>query len=70
MLQYTVAVEDVLRHVVGPFQTDWDPRLAAAEFALKNAWNSIASVRNTPCMLIYGQHPYAPAMLIVQTRNK
>jgi hypothetical protein len=60
-------LEDTLRHFVGPHQTDWDQHLAAAEFAMNNAWNS--SVRNTPFMLNYGQHPHTPATLMVHGRN-
>jgi hypothetical protein len=60
-------LEDTLRHYVGPFQMDWDKHLASAEFAMNNAWNS--SVRNTPFMLNYGQHPHTPATLEVHSRN-
>jgi hypothetical protein len=51
-LAWFVAVEDTLRHFVGPYQTDWDEYLNVAEFAMNNAWNQ--SIRNTPFMLNYG----------------
>ena len=60
-------LEDTLRHFVGPFQQDWDECLPAAEFAMNNAWNS--SVRNTPFMLNYGQHPDTPATIGIRSQN-
>ena len=60
-------LEDTLRHFTGPYQNDWDEHLAAAEFAMNNAWNS--SVKNTPFMLNYGQHPHTPATLEVASQN-
>lgn len=60
-------LEDTLRHFVGPYQTDWDDYLAIAEFAMNNAWN--ASVRNTPFMLNYGQHPNTPAIQRLRHQN-
>ena len=60
-------LEDTLRHFTGPYQNDWDEHLAAAEFAMNNAWNS--SVKNTPFMLNFGQHPHTPATLEVASQN-
>jgi hypothetical protein len=57
-------LEDTFSIMWGPF---WDKHLAAAEFARKNAWNS--SVRNTPFMLNYGQHPHTLATLEVHSKN-
>ena len=53
-------LEDTLRHFVGPYQHDWDELLAPAEFALNNSWHH--SIRNTPFMLNYGQHPDDPTV--------
>jgi hypothetical protein len=61
-------LEDVLRHYVSPDQTDWDDYLAAAEFAINNAWQK--SVRETPFMLNYGQHPNTPLRLLVETNQR
>lgn len=60
-------LEDTMRHFVGPYQTNWDEFLSIAEFAMNNAWNS--SVRNTPFMLNYGQHPNTPAIQRVRNQN-
>lgn len=60
-------LEDVLRHYTGPYQNDWDEHLAVAEFAMNNAYNS--SVKNTPFMLNYGQHPNTPETLEVASHN-
>ena len=51
-------LEDMLQHYVGPTQEDWDEHLASAEFAYNNAWHE--SIKNTPFMLNYGQHPLTP----------
>ena len=61
-------LEDTLRHFVGPFQDDWDDKLAVAEFAMNNAWNS--SIQNTPFMLNYGQNPDDPTIHFLRQRNK
>jgi hypothetical protein len=42
-------LEDILRHCVGPYKTDWDEYLAMVEFAIDNAWKQ--SIDNTPIML-------------------
>jgi hypothetical protein len=54
-------LEDMLRHYVGPSQSDWDTHLPAAEFAVNNAWHP--SIQNTPFFLNYGQHPLTPITL-------
>jgi len=48
-------LEDMLRHYVNPVQDDWDEFLAVVEFAYNSSWQE--SVRNTPFVLNYGQHP-------------
>jgi Integrase zinc binding domain/Integrase core domain len=60
-------LEDTLRHYVSPYQTDWDEHLAMAEFAMNAAYNH--SVRNTPFMLNYGQHPMDTASRPVHSVN-
>jgi transposase InsO family protein len=59
--------EDTLRHFIGPYQNDWDSWVCMAEFAMNDAWNN--SVRNTPFMLNYGQHPNTPMIAELQSRN-
>lgn len=51
-------LEDMLRHYVSPTQDDWDMYLSLVEFAYNNAWQE--SIRTTPFMLNYGQHPLTP----------
>jgi hypothetical protein len=50
--------------------TDWDTRLAAAEFAINNA--SSASTRTSPFFLNYGFHPLMPTTMDISsiTGNK
>jgi hypothetical protein len=58
-------LEDMLRHYVNPCQTDWDQHLAAAEFAVNNAWHD--TLQNTPFFLNYGQHPLTPITMGTET---
>ena len=58
-------LEDMLRHYVNPNQNDWDTYLTVVEFAINNAWQ--ASVQNTPFFLNYGQHPFTPLTLQVES---
>ena len=54
-------LEDMLTHYVSPNQTDWDKHLPMVEFAINNAYQE--SVKATPFMLNYGQHPHTPASI-------
>ena len=49
----------MLRHYVSPTQQDWDTHLPTVEFAINNAYQE--SVKATPFVLNYGQHPHTPA---------
>ena len=51
-------LEDILRHYVGPFHTDWDQHLACAEFAINNSYQE--SIKTTPFRLNYGRDPKTP----------
>ena len=51
-------VEEMLRAFTSPSQDDWDEQLAAAEFAINNAYHE--STLTTPFMLNSGQHPRLP----------
>jgi hypothetical protein len=51
-------LEQYLRQYVSAAQDDWDEFLASAEFAMNNQWQE--SVRETPFMLNFGQHPRVP----------
>ena len=51
-------LEDMFRHYIDPVQDDWDMYLSLVEFAYNNAWQE--SIRTTPFMLNYGQHPLTP----------
>jgi hypothetical protein len=51
-------LEDFLRLHISPVQDDWDLYLSFVEFAYNNAWQE--SIRTTPFMLNYGQHPLIP----------
>ena len=48
-------LEEMLRQYVSPNHDDWDEHLDMAEFAINDAWQE--SVKETPFMLNYGQHP-------------
>ncbi len=54
-------LEDMLRHYVNPNQLDWDLHLPMVEFAINNAYQE--SVKTSPFMLNYGQHPHTPASI-------
>ena len=54
-------LEDMLRHYVSSNQTDWDKHLPMFETAINNAYQE--SVKATPFMLNYGQHPHTPASI-------
>lgn len=60
-------LEDTLRHFVGPTQTDWDDKLAVAEFAMNSAVN--ASTKASPFMLNYGQTPDTPVVAYLRGMN-
>ena len=60
-------LEDMLRHYVSPNQTDWDRHLPMVEFAINNAYQE--SVKSTPFMLNYGQHPHTPASICKGTEQ-
>ena len=57
-------MEDMLRHVVSPDQTDWDVHLPVVEFAINNAYHE--SIQNTPFMLNYGRHPDTPVSSLIK----
>jgi hypothetical protein len=63
-------LEEILRAYVDDRATDWDTRLAAAEFAINNA--SSASTRTSPFFLNYGFHPLMPTTMDISsiTGNK
>jgi hypothetical protein len=54
-------LEDMMRHFIAPDQTDWDKKLALAEFAINNAVHE--GLQTTPFMLNFGQHPRVPGQL-------
>ena len=58
-------LQEVLRAYVSDRHTDWDKRLAAAEFAINNAPS--ASTGESPFYLNYGFHPLTPATVDLPT---
>ena len=54
-------IEDMLRNYVGGRQDDWDEHLAAAEFAINNAYHD--SIGTTPFRLWTGRDPNLPATI-------
>jgi hypothetical protein len=60
-------LEDTLRHFVGPYQSNWDKLLPAAEFAMNNSVN--VSTGHTPFMLNYGQNPDTPLTVMLRHLN-
>ena len=59
-------LEDMLRMYVNRSQTDWDEKLACAEFAVNNSEH--VSTGTTPFFLNYGYHPYLPVSLLPNHR--
>lgn len=51
-------LEDVLRHYVSPYHTDWDHYLHLVEFAINNSQN--ASTGMSPFFAVFGRHPVTP----------
>jgi hypothetical protein len=60
-------LEDTLRHFVGPYQSNWDKLLPAAEFAMNNSVN--VSTGETPFMLNFGQNPDTPLTVVLRGMN-
>jgi Reverse transcriptase (RNA-dependent DNA polymerase)/RNase H-like domain found in reverse transcriptase/Integrase zinc binding domain/Aspartyl protease len=60
-------LEDTLRHFVGPYQSNWDKLLPAAEFSMNNSVN--VSTGYTPFMLNYGQNPDTPLTVVLRGLN-
>jgi hypothetical protein len=56
-----------LRHFVGPYQSNWDKLLPAAEFSMNNSVN--VSTGHTPFMWNYGQNPDTPLTLALRGLN-
>lgn len=55
-------LEEMLRHYVSPYQTEWIDHLTTCEFAINNAVQE--STKYSPFYLTYGYHPLTPAMLL------
>jgi len=51
-------LEDMMRHYIGPDQSDWDLWLKCAQFAINNAHTQ--SINMTPHYLLFGRHPKTP----------
>jgi RNase H-like domain found in reverse transcriptase/Reverse transcriptase (RNA-dependent DNA polymerase)/Integrase zinc binding domain/Chromo (CHRromatin Organisation MOdifier) domain/Retroviral aspartyl protease len=60
-------LEDILRHYVSKQQDDWDQHLTAAEIAVNSSVH--ASTGFTPFYLNYGDHPYFPTHIPLDTIN-
>ena len=58
-------LEDILRHYVGKQQNDWDDHLTAAEIAVNSSVH--ASTGFTPLYLNYGDHPFFPTHIPLDT---
>jgi transposase InsO family protein len=59
-------LEDMLRMYVSRSQTDWEDKLACAEFAVNNSEHVSTGV--SPFFLNYGHHPYLPVSLLPNHR--
>ena len=57
--RYNRVLEEMLRHYVSPYQSDWNDYLPLCEFAINNSVNE--STGFTPFYLTYGYHPMTPA---------
>uniref|UniRef100_A0A1D1ZRR3 Integrase catalytic domain-containing protein n=1 Tax=Auxenochlorella protothecoides TaxID=3075 RepID=A0A1D1ZRR3_AUXPR len=55
-------LEEILRAMVDPYETDWDRHLAIAEFAANSAVS--AATGASPFQTVYGFDPPSPAQLI------
>jgi hypothetical protein len=58
-------LEDILRHYVSKQQNDWDDHLTAAEIAVNSSAH--ASTGFTPFYLNYGDHPFFPTHIPLDT---
>jgi hypothetical protein len=58
-------LEDILRHYVSKQQDDWDEHLTAAEIAVNSSVH--ASTGFTPFYLNYGDHPFFPTHIPLDT---
>ena len=58
-------LEDVLRHFIGPFQSNWEELVPVVEFSINNSMSE--STGTTAFLLNYGQHPDTP--ITVALRN-
>jgi len=61
--RYNRVIQEMMRHYIGPTQTDWDDHLTAIEFAINNAYHE--SIKTTPFRFNYGQNPLTPASLSI-----
>jgi hypothetical protein len=60
-------LEDILRHYVSKQQDDWDRHLTAAEIAVNSSVH--ASTGFTPFYINYGDHPFFPTHIPLDTIN-
>jgi hypothetical protein len=60
-------LEDMLRHLVGPLQDDWDTYLDSLEFAYSNS--SHESLGTSPFKLLYGHNPRTPYEALSLSQN-
>ena len=60
-------LEDVLRHYIGPFQSNWEELLPMAEFSINNSLSEVTGA--TPFLLNYGQHPDTPLTVVLRRRH-
>lgn len=60
-------IEDVLRHYIGPFQSNWEQLLPMAEFSINNSLSD--STGTTAFLLNYGQHPDTPMTVALRAAH-
>jgi hypothetical protein len=57
-------LEDVLRHFIGPFQSNWEELLPMVEFSINNSLSEATGT--TAFMLNYGQNPDTPTTVALR----
>jgi transposase InsO family protein len=59
-------IKEILASYVNAHQNDWDSWLPLVQFAMNNSWQE--SIRTTPFMLNFGEHPVLPSAVHQQNR--
>jgi hypothetical protein len=65
-VQTNRVLKEILASYVNAHQNDWDSWLPLVQFAMNNIWQE--SIRTTPSVLNFGEHPVLPSVVHLQSR--